>query len=64
MERTVARRADDSAPISAATLRDLVDVVERLISFSEEFGDPEVDHHHSFRHVIKAHYEIVWFDVS
>ena len=62
MNRTVARRADDSAP--ATTLRVLVDVVERLIPLSEEFRDPEVYHHHSFRHVIQSHYEVVWFDIS
>jgi hypothetical protein len=62
MNRTVARRADDSAP--AATLRVLVDVLERLVPLSEKFRDPEVDHHHCFRHVIESHYEVVWFDVS
>jgi hypothetical protein len=62
MNRTVARRADDSAP--AATLRVLVDVLERLIPFSEEFRDPKVNHHHSFGHVIESHYEVVGFDVS
>jgi len=50
MNRAIARRTNN--PSTTAALRILVDVVERLIPFSEEFCDPKVDHHHRFGHVI------------
>lgn len=60
IDRAVSRSADDPSTAS----RIVFNVVEGLVSLSEEFRDAEVDHHHGFGHVVQSHDQIVWFDVS